>query len=72
MLTFDDADAFATSAALVCLVSERLIHHRPGDDLCLSPQAAESLADVLQLLRTALFDARQPLADASSDKAHSR
>lgn len=74
MLTTDDddaRDALATSAALVCLMSELLMHRRPGGDLCLSPQAAEGLADVLQLVRAALLDAKRHLADTSSDKARS-
>jgi hypothetical protein len=74
MLTADDdnpRDALATSVAIVCLVSELLMHRRPGGDMCLSPQAADGLADVLQLVRTALFDAKRQLADAASDKARS-
>jgi len=72
MLTTDDddsRDALATSAALACLVGELLMHRRPGGDLCLSPQAAEGLADVLQLIRSTLFDAKRQLASINSDEA---
>lgn len=64
-------DAPATRAALVCLMSELPMHRRLGDDLCLSPQAAERPIDVPQLIRTALFDAKRQLASLSSDEMQS-
>ncbi len=65
MPTTDDdefRDALATSVAVACLVSELLMHRRPGGDLCLSPQAADGLTDALHLVCTALVEAKTRLA----------
>ncbi|MDR3376729.1 MAG: hypothetical protein P4L98_23670 [Ancalomicrobiaceae bacterium] len=71
MLTTDDddfRDALATSVAVVCLVSELLMHRRLGGDLCLSPQAADGLTDALHLVRAALIDAKNRLAHTTPDQ----
>ncbi|MDR3438782.1 hypothetical protein [Telmatospirillum sp.] len=71
MLPTDDddfRDALATSVAVVCLVSELLMHRRPGGDLCLSPQAADGLTDVLHLVRAALVEAKDRLAHTTTNE----
>ncbi len=70
MLTTDDddsRDSLATSLAVVCLVGELLMHRHPGGDLCLSSHAAEGLADLLQLTRAALMEAKRHLTGATPD-----
>lgn len=72
MLTTDDddfRDTLATAAAVVSLMSELLMQRRPEGDLCLSPNAAAGLTDVLMLARTVLMEAKLRLAGtATPDK----
>ncbi|WP_146002809.1 hypothetical protein [Telmatospirillum siberiense] len=71
MLTTDHddfRDTLATSVAVVCLVSELLMHRRPGTDLCLSPQAADGLTDALHLVRAALVEAKNQLAHTPANE----